>query len=247
MIVFNCPQCNLELKVKPEHAGQSGNCRHCGTKLRVPSKGTSDKAGSAGAAAPVENVEFESVQGFDDIAANIADQYDPEEEPVEKEEEDTGSTRRRGKGQAAAKEGPTIRPIYLLFPVLIAMAFASWFFFMSPPVDEPIPEMHRLPQQELDQAMNYLTNESLFPNVAWVDTRPEEGVVVVGWRRVQNIPGGEVPPKRVVNNAATIASDALRARASVYLIDADRFTETWTLNQGGVIDQATAEDGMVVD
>lgn len=209
-------------------------------------KSASDKvASSSAAAAPVENVAFESVQGFDDIASGIAEQYDPEEAPIAKDEEATGAVRRPKK--AAAKEGPSIKPIFLLIPVLLAMAVASYLVFMAPADDEPIPEIHRLPQQSLDQAMDYLTNKSLFPNVAWVDTRPDEAMVVIGWRQVANIPGGEVPPKRVVNNAATIASDSLRGRATVYLIDGDRFTQTWTVNQGGIIDQAVAEDGMVLN
>jgi len=240
MITFNCPQCGLELKVKVEHAGQWGNCRHCGTKLRVPMAKPSDSAPAA-ASSPAAASEFESVEGFDDIAAGIAGQYEPVEE-VEEAEEVAGA-KPRAKKAAAQKSG--IKPIYLVVPLLLLLAAGSYIVFLTPPADEPIPEQHRLPQQDLDTAMRYLTDRNLFPNVEWVDSRPDDRIVVIGWRKVQNIPGGEVPPKRVVNNAATIASDSLRGEATVYLVDTALVNQTWRPGQPGVLDSARAVDGMV--
>jgi len=244
MIIFNCPQCNLELKVKTEHGGQWGNCRHCGTKLRVPLAKDADKAvGTAASVKPTEEVAFESVEGFDDLAAGIAGTYEPVEETAK---EEAPTEKRRVQPKAAAAGGPKFKPIMLVFPFLLVLAGLSFYVFLVPPADESIPEIHRLPQQTLADAMAYMSDTNLFPNVQWVDARQDEGIVVIGWLPQAHIPGGEVPPKRVVNNAATIASDSIRGRATVYLVDADIATQTWRPGQPGVIDQATAEDGMVI-
>lgn len=36
MIEFTCPNCQRELKVKPELAGRMGKCPGCSNKIRVP-------------------------------------------------------------------------------------------------------------------------------------------------------------------------------------------------------------------
>lgn len=36
MIEFNCPECNKQIKVKPELAGRTGKCPGCGNKILVP-------------------------------------------------------------------------------------------------------------------------------------------------------------------------------------------------------------------
>jgi serine/threonine protein kinase len=44
MIVFSCPECAKELKVKPELAGKRGKCPHCRASIAVPDSADGQKA-----------------------------------------------------------------------------------------------------------------------------------------------------------------------------------------------------------
>lgn len=236
MIIFSCQSCGKELHVKDEFAGQKGACKFCGAMVQVPAPAGVGVPSGAGAQTETSGPD-EDMGGFDDIARSIAESYEPVEDESE-EEEDKG--KKKKKKVADKKE---LNRLYVIFPILIALAGASWYFFMVDPPAEPVPEHLLMPKQSLDETMSYMRDQELFPNVAWVSVREDKNEVVIGWRQVANIPGGEVPPSRVAANAATMGSEAKRGEVKVYLVDTSVANEDWQPGQPGVLDKARAING----